>query len=272
MLKLTSVHVSRDATRAAASRDVWGGAYRRVDVEYCNVVERFFRTSWITTSEIRTSRTGVYVTRQRLTTSMFANAWWWLRRQLYCWRRWRWRVKSKDGFNRVSAYLASACTCTTSSAFNIKWWRSCESAESAAAAITQNLHLVYLHQYQNIYQINTMTHRTNLLIAPTLSYVTTYTSKSSNTRWGSLPRHHNSDYWLFDFQNAASVRLDDSKAVHKGYCSMTLTLPAQKSPGDYRSPNTSQIFDNSSIFVCTMQTARKSLQVAVKLLTDNHIT
>ena len=115
-------------------------------------------------------------------------------------------------------------------------------------------------------------HGTNLIIAPTLSYVTTYTSKSSNTRWGSLPRHHNSDYWLFDFQNAASVRLDDSKAVHKGYCSRTLTLPAQKSPGDYRYPNTSQIFDNSSIFVCTMQTARKSLQVAAKLLTDNHIT
>ena len=156
MLKLTSVHVSRYATRAAASRDVWGGAYRRVDVEYCNVVERFLRTSWITTSEIRTSRTDVYVTRQRLTTSMFANAWWWLRRQLCCWRRRRWRVKSMDGFKRVSTYLASACTCTTSSAFNTKWWRSCESAKSTAAARTQNLHLVYLHQYQNIYQIHTM--------------------------------------------------------------------------------------------------------------------
>ena len=177
-----------------------------------------------------------------------------------------------EGFKRGSTYWASACIGTTSSALNIKWWRSCESAESAAAAKkTQNLHLVYSHQYQNIYQINAMTHRTNLLIAPTLSYVTTYTSKSSNTRWGSLPRHHNSDYWLFDFQNAASVRLDDS-AVHKGYCSMTLTLPAQKSPGDYRYPNTSQIFDNSSIFVGTMQTARKSMQVAAKPLIDNHIT
>ena len=172
MLKLTSVPVSRDATRAAASRDVWGGAYRRVDVEYCNVVERFLRTSCITTSEIRTSRTDIYVTRQRLTTSMFANAWWWLRRQLYCWRRRRWRVKSMDGVKRVSTYLASACTCTTSSAFNTNEWRNCESAESAAAARTQSLHLVYLHQYQNIYQINTMTHITNLLIASTLSYIT----------------------------------------------------------------------------------------------------
>ena len=137
MLKLTSVHVSREATRAAASRDVWGGAYRRVDVEYCNVVERFFRTSWTTSSEIRKSgrhvRTFTSLGRW-LTTSRFAIAWWWLRRQLYCWRRQRWRVESIDGFKRVSIYPASACTCTTSSAFNKQRWRNCESAESAAAA------------------------------------------------------------------------------------------------------------------------------------------
>ena len=128
----------------------------------------------------------------------------------------------------------------------------------------KTLHLVYLHQYQDINQINTITQTTNLLIASTLSYVThahlqviQHTLRQSATT---------SEFRLltFNFQNAASVRLDDSKAVHKGYCSITLTLPAQKSPGDYRSPNTSKLLDNSSIFVCTMQTAQKSLQVAAK--------
>ena len=117
-----------------------------------------------------------------------------------------------------------------------------------------------------------MSHKTNLLIAPTLSYVTH--ARLQLIQHALRRSATTSEFRLLtiNFQNAASVRLDDPKAVHKGYCSITLTLPAQKSPGDYRSPNTSKLLDNSSIFVCTMQTAQKSLQVAAKLLTDNYIT
>ena len=42
-------------------------AYSRIDVEYCDGVERFRRTSCITTSKIKTSRRDVHVTRQLTT-------------------------------------------------------------------------------------------------------------------------------------------------------------------------------------------------------------
>ena len=50
-------------------------AYCRINVEYCDGVERCFKTSWITSSKIRTLRTDVYVTRQLANTSQFAIAW-----------------------------------------------------------------------------------------------------------------------------------------------------------------------------------------------------
>ena len=45
-------------TRAAWSCDVYRGAYRRIDVEYCDDVERCFPASCITTSEVKASRTS----------------------------------------------------------------------------------------------------------------------------------------------------------------------------------------------------------------------
>ena len=50
-------------------------AYYRLNVEYCDGVERCFSTSWITSSSIRTLRTVVHVTRQSANTSKFAIAW-----------------------------------------------------------------------------------------------------------------------------------------------------------------------------------------------------
>ena len=120
-------------------------------------MERSFRTSCITTSEIRTPRTDFYVTRQKANDAL--------------------GLQSHDGDYDVNCTVDTATDDALNLPISLNWYRFTIPVHVLALQIWpliidddatanqlnqqrqqkyEKLHLVYLHQYQNINQIHTV--------------------------------------------------------------------------------------------------------------------